>query len=100
MIRAMQEQGLGERDRELMLAICSNILGREITSRKDLTPEEAIRIRKIVLAVSAAAVPIANFNFREFWEAYVSGVLDGDLSDVPALVADYLEMVKVSGSQA
>jgi hypothetical protein len=93
MIRLMQEQGLT--DRELMLAICSNMVGREIHSRKDLTPDEANRIRLRLQAVGEAMPEGVSLN--EFWQDYLVGNLSGDLTDIPALVQDYLNLIALGG---
>lgn len=101
MIRAMQEQGLKDADKDLMLAICSSVVGREVTSRKELGPEEAVKIRKIVLAVTAAGVAHEIRHFGDFWTAYIGGALKEGLSilepaDIPKLVADYAALRKAA----
>lgn len=102
-IRAQEEQGLREPDRDLALAVCSSIIGRDIHSRKELSFDEARHVLKVLRAVTAAGSRRKITHFADFWRAYIGGALKEGLSilepnDIPKLIEDYLEAKRVEAA--
>lgn len=102
-IRAQEEQGLREADRELALAVCSSIIGRDIRSRKELSFDEARHVLKVLRAVTAAGSRRKITHFADFWRAYIGGALKEGLSilepnDISKLIEDYLDAKRVEAA--